>query len=395
MTYDFSAVNAAMQKYVDREILSGVSTAVLVGRELVHSHCTGWADRESRTPMRDDHLFRVFSNTKLITSMAVLLLMEDGKLELDQPAEEFLPQLANRRVLRPGAASIDDTEAARSPITIRQLLNHSSGLSYGLLDHGTLMYKAYNERRVMNAFSSLADMMDVLAGLPLSFHPGTAWEYSIATDVLARLVEVVSGMSFDRFLQMRILNPLAMHDTGFVVPEHKRELLASYYSGADPQNILQRGLRKLDKSPYPGAFVTPVARLSGGGGLVSSMQDMLALMRSLMPDGDTLLRPDTIRLMMQNHLPSGTGIAFPGVGAVPGKGFGLGGAVTLQPSSIDPPAAAGEFEWGGIAGTHWWISPRHHIAGVLMTQRLMSFWHPFSFDFKRLAYEAVGHRAAV
>ncbi|WP_423039752.1 serine hydrolase domain-containing protein [Undibacterium sp. Di26W] len=380
-----------MQKYVDREILAGVSTAVLVGRELVHQHCTGWADRESQTPMREDHLFRVFSNTKLITSMAVLLLMEEGKLELDQPAEEFLPQLAQRQVLKPGATSLDDTEPSRSKITIRQLLNHTSGLSYGLLDHGTLMYKTYNEKRVLNAFTSLADMMDVLAELPLSFHPGTAWEYSIATDVLARLVEVVSGMSFDRFLQLRILNPLAMHDTSFVVPEHKRDRLASYYAGTDPQNILQRGLRKLDKSPYPGAFVTPVARLSGGGGLVSSIHDTLALMRSFMPDGDTLLQAATIKLMMQNQLPAGTGIAFPGVGAVPGKGFGLGGAVTLQPSSIDPPAARGEFEWGGIAGTHWWISPRHNIAGVLMTQRLMSFWHPFSFDFKRLTYEALGH----
>lgn len=390
MTYDFSAVNLAMQKYVDRQILSGVSTAVLAGRELVHQHCTGWADRESQTAMRDDHLFRVFSNTKLITSVAVLLLMEDGKLKLDQPAEEFLPQLAHLQVLKPGATRIDDTEPARNKITIRHLLCHTAGLSYGLLDHGTVMYKAYNEKRVMNAFTTLAEMMDVLAELPLSFHPGEAWEYSIATDVLARLVEVVSGMSFDRFLQLRILNPLAMHDTSFVVPEHKLDRLASYYAGTDPQNILQRGLRKLDKSPYPGAFTTPVARLSGGGGLVSSMQDMLSLMRSFMPDGDTLLRPETIKLMMQNHLPAGTGIAFPGVGDVPGKGFGLGGAVTIKPSSIDPPASVGEFEWGGIAGTHWWISPRHNIAGVLMTQRLMSFWHPFSFDFKRLAYEALG-----
>ncbi len=390
MTYDFSAVNAAMQKYVDRQILSGVSTAVLVGRELVHQHCTGWADRESQTAMRDDHLFRVFSNTKLITSLAVLLLMEDGKLELDQPAEEFLPQLAHLQVLKPGATRIDDTEPARNKITIRHLLCHTAGLSYGLLDHGTVMYKAYNEKRVMNAFTTLAEMMDVLAELPLSFHPGEDWEYSIATDVLARLVEVASGMSFERFLQLRILNPLAMHDTSFVVPAHKLARLASYYAGTDPQNILQRGLRKLDKSPYPGAFTKPVARLSGGGGLVSSMQDMLSLMRSFMPDGDTLLRPETIKLMMQNHLPAGTGIAFPGVGDVPGKGFGLGGAVTIKPSSIDPPASVGEFEWGGIAGTHWWISPRHNIAGVLMTQRLMSFWHPFSFDFKRLAYETLG-----
>ncbi|MDE2427459.1 MAG: beta-lactamase family protein [Burkholderiales bacterium] len=381
-----------MQKYVDRQILAGVSTALLVGREVVHQHCTGWADRENQIPLRRDHLFRVFSNTKLITSIAILLLIEDGRLELDAPVDQYLPQLANRRVLKPGATHIEDTEAARSAITVHQLLNHSSGLSYGLLDHGSVMYKAYTERRVLNAFQTLAEMMDVLEDLPLSFHPGESWQYSIATDVLSRLVEVVSGQTFDRFIQDRILMPLEMHDTSFVVPAEKRERLAAYYGGSDPQNILQRGLRRLDKSPYPGAFVTPVPRLSGGGGLVSSLDDMLALMRSLMPGGATLLKPATIALMMQNHLPAGVSIGFPGVGEVPGKGFGLGGAVTLVPSSIDPVGSEGEFEWGGIAGTHWWISPRHNIAGIVMTQRLMSFWHPFSFDFKRLSYQALGIR---
>ena len=390
MTYDFSEVNSSMQKYVDREILAGVSTAVLVGQDVVHQQCVGWADKENNIPLRDDHLFRIFSNTKLITSIAILLLMDDGKLLLEDPVEQYLPELGNRRVLKASATSLEDTEPARSSITIRQLLNHTSGLSYGLLDHGSMMYRAYNERKVLNAFQTLEEMITVLAPLPLSFHPGTAWQYSIATDVLSRIVEVVSGRNFEQFIRLRILNPLGMDDTSFVVPEHKLDRLTAYYGGADPENILKRGLRRLEKSPYPGAFVTPVPRLSGGGGLVSSMHDMLALMRSLMPGGDALLKPDTLHLMMQNHLPQGTGISFPGIGDVPGKGFGYGGAVTLTPSSIDPAGSTGEFEWGGIAGTHWWINPRHGIAGVLMTQRLMSFWHPFSFDFKRAAYQAVG-----
>ncbi|MFZ6771773.1 serine hydrolase domain-containing protein [Undibacterium sp. SXout7W] len=392
MRDQFNEVNLAMQKYVDKEILAGVSTAVLHGQTLVHQHCTGWADKENQIALREDHLFRVFSNTKLITSIAILQLMEAGKLSLDDAVEHYLPQLGQRQVLLPNASSLDDTEPARSSITLRQLLNHSSGLSYGLLDHGSMMYKAYNERRVLNAFQTLAEMIDVLETLPLSFHPGESWQYSIATDVLSRVVEVVSGLNFDQYIQLRIFNPLGMDDTGFVVPEQKLSRLTAYYGGADPQNILQRGLRRLDKSPYPGAFVTPVARLSGGGGLVSSLHDMLALMRSLMPDGDHILKPETMQLMMQNHLPDGMSIGFPGIGDVPGKGFGLGGAVTLQASSIDPPGSAGEFEWGGIAGTHWWISPRHNIAGILMTQKLMSFWHPFSFDFKRLAYQAMGIR---
>lgn len=388
--YDFSAIPVAMQRYVDQQILAGVSTAVLAGRDLVHLHCAGWADKEHDIALRSDHLFRVFSNTKLITSIAVLLLLEDGKLQLDQAIEEFIPQLGHRRVLRAGTSDIHDTEAARSSITIRQLLCHTSGLSYGLLDHGSTIYRAYVERKVLHAFTPLSHLIDVLEELPLAFQPGTAWEYSIASDVLARLVEVVSGERFDLFIASRILDPLGMSDTSFVVPEHKRERLTAYYAGTDPANALQRPLKRLDNSPYPGAYLTPVPRLSGGGGLVSSLPDMLALMRSLMPHGATLLRPETIAMMMRNQLPAGMGIAFPGIGSLPGKGFGLGGAVILQPSSIDPAASTGEFEWGGIAGTHWWISPQQNLAGVLMTQRQMSFWHPFSFEFKKLAYQAVG-----
>ncbi|MBI3284412.1 MAG: beta-lactamase family protein [Burkholderiales bacterium] len=379
-----------MQRYVDRQILAGVSTAVLVGRELVHQQCSGWADIENAIPLREDHLFRVFSNTKLITSIAVLMLMEDGLLQLDDPLENYLPQLGKRHVLKPDARYIGDTEPARSSITIRHLLTHSSGLSYGFLDPGSLLYQAYNERKVMNAQATLAELVAVLADLPLRFHPGTAWEYSIATDVLARLVEVVGGQDFDVFLEQRILQPLAMLDTFFTVPEAKRDRLTAYYVGTDPANLLQRSLKRIDKSPYPGAFVTPVARKSGGGGLVFSLPDMLALLRSLMPGGDTILRPDTLALMMRNQLAPGLHIGFPGFGAAPGKGYGLGGAVTVQAGPMDPPGSAGEFEWGGIAGTHWWISPRHNIAGVLMTQRQMSFWHPFSFEFKRLAYRALG-----
>lgn len=381
-------INSAMQRYLDKRILAGVATAVLRGQDLVHFDCRGWADLENQIPLQHDHLFRVFSNSKLITSIAVLQLWEDGKLELDQPVESFLPQLANRRVLRPGASDIGDTEAARSAISIRQLLCHSSGLSYGFLDRGTVMYKAYSERKLLNPHQTLAEMIDLLIDLPLSFHPGSGFEYSIATDVLARVVEVASGLRFDEFIKRRILDPLAMHDTFFTVPPHKRSRLCAYYAGMDPANVLQRGLKRLDKSPYPDAYLKPVARLSGGGGLVSGMADMLRLLRSLMPQGYPLLRPATVALMMQNQLPAGVGINFPGIGAVPGKGYGLGGAVTLRPAETDPANSLGEFEWGGIAGTHWWISPQQNIAGVLMTQRQMSFWHPFAFDFKRRAYHA-------
>src|SRR6185437_14988785 len=269
--YDFGPAHAAMQRYVDGDLLSGFSSAVLVGRDLVDVSCIGWADREARIPLRVDHIFRIFSNTKLITSCAALLLFEDGRFRLDDPIERFIPQLAQRRVLRPGATALDQTEPAARPITIRHLMSHSAGLSYGLLDPGTLIFKAYIERKVNNPATTLAEMIDVLADLPLTYHPGTCWEYSVATDVLARLVEVVGGERFDAFIQSRILGPLGMVDTGFVVSD--RDRLVAFYAGADPADPMKPGLTRADALPYPDAYLRPNPRLSGGGGLVSTLPD--------------------------------------------------------------------------------------------------------------------------
>ena len=391
--HDFSALHMAMGKAVEGDLLAGVSCAVLQGRELIDLHSEGLADREAGTPLRSDHLFRAFSNTKLITSCAVLLLIEDGVLALDDPIERHIPQLGDRQVLKAGATSLDQTEPARGPITVRQLLSHSAGLSYGLLDPGTLMFKAYTDRKMLHPGSTLAGMMDKLADLPLAFHPGTSWEYSVATDVLARLVEVASGERFDAFLARRILGPLGMQDTGFVVPTQAQHRLVAYYAGASLTDPLKPGLTRSDQAPFPGAYLREVPLLSGGGGLVSSLPDMIALIRSLIPgqssDSPTLLKPETLALMMRNQLPDGVSIRFATAGEVKGKGFGLGGAVTLTPSAMDPPGSEGEFQWGGIAGTHWWINPRQNLAGIVMAQRQMAFWHPFSFEMKRAVYAAV------
>jgi CubicO group peptidase (beta-lactamase class C family) len=390
--HDFSAVRSAMQRYVDADILPGVSYAVLEGRKLADLQCLGWADREHKAPLRVDHLFRAFSNTKLVTACAVLLLMEDGRLGLDDPIGESIPQLAHMRVLKPGAATLDDTEPARGPITVRHLLTHSAGLSYGLLDPGSMMYKAYIERKVLHPGTTLAEMMDVLAELPLLFHPGASWEYSVASDVLARLVEVASGQRFDAFLQERIFTPLGMADTGFVVPESERGRLTAYYRGADAVNPMKPGLTRIEHSPYPGAYLNDVPRLSGGGGLVSSLPDMVALLRSLLPGGTTLLKPETIALAMRNHLADGVTLRFAS-GSLAGKVHGLLGAITTAPSALEPAGSAGEMQWGGIAGTHWWIAPQAGLAAVLMTQRQMAFWHPYAFDFKRQVYLAAGRPA--
>jgi CubicO group peptidase (beta-lactamase class C family) len=283
--YYFRPVHAAMQRYVDANLLSGFSSAVLVGRDLVDVKCIGWAHKEAQVPLRVDHIFRVFSNTKLVTSCAALLLFEEGRFQLDDPIEQFIPQLANRRVLRPDATSLGQTEPAVRSITIRHLMSHSSGLSYGLLDPGTLIFNAYNKRKVLNPATTLAEMMDVLADLPLVFHPGMSWEYSVATDVLARLVEVISGQRFDTFIQSRILGPLGMVDTGFVVSDRNR--LVAYYAGADLIDPMKPGLTRIDDAPYPGAYLRPFPRQNGGGGLISTLPDMVALIRSLLPGGPT------------------------------------------------------------------------------------------------------------
>jgi CubicO group peptidase (beta-lactamase class C family) len=385
---DFSALHAVMQATVDGELLAGVSSAVLVGSDVVDTHCAGWADREQREPLRPDHLFRMYSSTKLIASCAALMFVDEGRIGLDEPIDGVLPQLARRRVLRPGATSLADTEPARRPITLRQLLSHSSGLGYGLLDPGTLLYQAFIDRNVRDHLTPLSVMMDRLEDLPLYFHPGEGWAYSIASDVLGRLVEVLSGQPFDAFLRERIFEPLGMRDTGFVVPEGGADRLVAHYRGASLSRPLKPGLTRLDDVPWPGAYLQPVPRLSGGGGLVSSLPDTIALIRSLMPGGPTLLRPATLAEMMRNHLPEGVYAGFPG--PIPGKGYGLGGAVTLAEAPGDPPDSVDEFQWGGMAGTHWWINPRRNIAGIVMAQRDIAFWHPFSFDMKRAVCAALG-----
>ena len=390
MSYDFTAVRAALQRYVDENILAGVSYAVLEGRTIVDTACIGWADKERNVALRPDHVFRAFSNTKLATSCAVLLLHEQGKFDLDDPVGRYLPQLAKLRVLKPQAQSIDDTEPAKSPITIRHLMTHTSGLSYGLFDPGTVLFKAYNEHKVRNTDTPLRDMIDRLAELPLRFHPGTSWEYSVATDVLGRLVEVLSSQPFDAFLKSRIFDRLGMKDTAFTLPESEHHRLVAYYAGADLLDPMKPGLTRIDPAqPYPGAYLKRFARLSGGGGLVTTLADMVALIRSLLPEGETLLKQQTVRLAMTNALPLGMNIRFANWGEMHGKAHGLAGAVTVAPSAIDPEASVGEFQWGGLAGTHWWISPKDDLAIALMAQRAMAFWHPFYFDFKAHVLRAV------
>jgi CubicO group peptidase (beta-lactamase class C family) len=386
----FDDLHGAMRAQVDQEFLPCVATALLRGREVVDRFVFGFADREAGIGLREDYLFRVFSNTKLVTSCAVMLLVEKGEIGLDDPIGEYLPELARLQVLRPGAVGIDDTEPAKTPITVRHLMTHTSGLSYGIFDPGSVLFAAYNKAGVGNPATPLADLVTKVAALPLSSQPGTRWEYSVASDVLGRLVEVVSGKSFGAVLASWIFEPLGMVDTDFWVPETKRDRLCALYEGVDLFNPTKPGLVRVDDKPYPGAYKSRAPRESGGGGLVSTLGDTVRLVQSLMPGGPTLLNAETIGSMFTNQLPPGVCVEFPNMPRIANLGFGLGSAVTIGPIPGQPPAAAGEVGWGGLAGTIWWIHPRLNIAAVLMTQRYFGFGNPYTLEFKRHAYRALG-----
>lgn len=346
-------LHAAMRAQVDQEFLPYVSTAILRGQDVVDTFYYGHADKEAGITLREDHIFRAFSSTKLVTSCAVLLLWEEGRFQLDDPIEKFIPELGNRQVLRPNAASIDDVEPARSSITIRQLMTHTSGLSYGIFDPTTVLAKAYNQAQLRNPAKPMRYFIAALAPLPLAFHPGARWEYSIATDVLAYLVEVISGETFGSFLAKRIFGPLGMVDTDFFVPESKVSRLTALYAGVDIADPTKPGLVRVDAAPYPGAYLRRPVFESGGGGLLTTLGDSVRLIQSMMPGEIKILKPATVSMMATNQLPAGMKLQIPNLPPVMGRGFGLGSSVVVSPAPVDPSEVTGEVSWGGLADTDW------------------------------------------
>ena len=385
---DFSAAHAVLQREVDQQRLPGVSAATLRDGELIDLFCTGQADVEAGTALRPDHIHRAFSNTKLFASVLALMLADEGHYGLDDPIKAWIPALGQLQVLRPGALAITDTEPLQRDITIRHLLSHQAGFSHGVFDPGTVIYNAYLASGVRRPDTTLAQEMDLLATLPLCFQPGEGWEYSTGIDVLARLAEIVTGQSFGAALQSRLFGPLGLVDTGFVLRPDQVPRLAALYRG-DLVDVLKPGLQRLNDTPWPGAYLQPVPRESGAGGLFTTQADMLGLLRQLLPGRPSLLKPATLAAMFVDQLPAERSVQFFARGAVPSLGFGLGGAHARRASSIQPEAAVGELQWGGLAGTHWFVSPATGLAGVLMTQRFMGFWHPFWFEYKRALYAAL------
>jgi CubicO group peptidase (beta-lactamase class C family) len=382
---DLSALDAALQDEIDREVLPGVSYAILRGGETIATRCLGWADREQRIGLREDHLFRVFSNTKLVTSCAVLQLVEQGRCGLDDLVADYLPALRSLRVLRPGATSLADTEPCREPPRLRHLLTHTAGFTYAFTDPGAPLGKAYTEAGVHDRMRSLVQMVEALEGLPLLFTPGTDWNYSIAIDLAGRILEVVTGQRLDAYLQANVFDPLQMRDTCFFVPPEQQHRLAALYVGDAPH---RRGLRRADHLPYPGAYLSPVPRINPGGGLVSSLGDTCKLLAVLQGGGAPLLQPQSMAWVLENQLPPEVWVTSAGR-RLPGRGHSFAGSVTVQASELDPASAIGDLQWGGLAGTKWLVSTSGGYACALMTQRFMGYDLPYWDRFRGLLRQAM------
>jgi len=377
-----------LRAYVDDGRLAGVMSLVHRRGETVWRDVHGKADRERGRDMAEDTVFRIYSMTKPIVSVALMMLYEDGKVLLDDPVERWLPQLADRRVLVGGDTG-EASEPARRSITVRDLLTHTSGLTYGNFDDsavGALYRKA--EPLPHDGSGTLADMMTRLSGLPLACHPGEKWIYSLSTDVLGRLIEVLSGTDLRSFLKSRILDPLGMAETDFWADGRADRLAANYAQDRDD------GLRLLD-DPANSRFAQPVTFYSGGGGLTSTCADYLRFCRMLAGggslDGVRILGPRTLRLMRANHLPGVIADMSTGgfADAYTGTGFGLGFAVVVDPAAQQVSTSAGEYYWGGAATTIFWIDPKEDLIALFFTQLMPSTAYPIRDEMRALIYGAI------
>ena len=385
---DLSAAHAVLRRHHQEHRLSGVSTLICRGADVVDAFCIGEADIEQGRPMRPDDIHRAHSNTKLVTAVMVLMLVDEGRIALDDPIKQWIPGFAKTRVLRPGATSLDDTDALARDITIRHLLTHTAGLSHGVFDPGTMIFGAYGASGVRRPDADTSKIAERLPALPLLFQPGEGWEYSMGPDVLARLVEILTGQRYIDALQQRLFGPLGMVDTGYVLRPDQVPRLAALYAGnvADPD---APGLTRFGDFPWPGAYLTPVPREAGASGLFTTQADMLALLSRLLPGRGGPLADATLAEMFRDQLPASLCVQFLQGGPLPDLGFGVAGAVTRRPSTAQPNTPVGELQWGGLAGTHWAISPATGEIMVLMTQRFMGFWNPFWFEWKAAAYAAL------
>jgi CubicO group peptidase (beta-lactamase class C family) len=380
-------------RYVDDGRLPGYHVVIARDGETAYEALGGRRDVEADLPVEPDTLWRIFSMTKPITSVAAMLLWEEGRFELKDPVARFLAEFTEPRVFAGGAMAKVATVPAVEPIRMWHLLTHTSGLTYGFHHHGAVdeLYRERGFEWGTPPGLDLAACCRAWAELPLLFQPGTEWNYGHSTDVLGRVVEVISGQPLDEFLAARVLGPLGMSDTAFFAPEPEHGRLAALYV-PDPESGLAA------RSPASQLAMRPPDSLQGGGGLVSSAADYARFTRMLASggelDGVRLLGPRTLRLMTANQLP---GRADLGVFGRPlfaettfdGVGFGLGFSVVEDPVAARYTSSRGEFGWGGAASTAFWVDREERMEVQFFTQLLPSSTHPIRSQLHQLVHQAI------
>ncbi|MFY1700638.1 serine hydrolase domain-containing protein [Micromonospora sp. WMMA1923] len=381
-------------RYVDDGRLPGWQIVVTRRGEIAHSSTYGMRDVEAGAPVGADTLWRIYSMTKPITSVAAMMLWESGRFELTDEISRWLPEFADMRVYSKGSVLKPYTVPATEPIRVWHLLTHTAGLTYGFMQTSVVdgLYRAAGYDLLPPPGVDLAGACAVFGEFPLLFQPGTAWGYSVATDVLGRLVEVVSGQSLDAFFTDRIFGPLGMTDTHWWVQESDAERLAALYV---PDPATGRAVRH---ERFGAAVRQQPVLLSGGAGLVSTAADYhrftQLLLRGGELDGVRLLGPRTVRFMTRNHLPGGRDLAALSVGGFAesnfeGVGFGLGFAVLEDPVRSLLPSSAGEYHWGGVASTAFLVDPAEELTALLFTQLMPSSTWPLRAQLRQLIYSAL------
>jgi CubicO group peptidase (beta-lactamase class C family) len=386
-------IDTHFRAYVDDGRLPGFQVMVSRRGKVAHLTSYGLADIEAGRSVETDTLWRIYSMTKPVTSVAAMMLVEQSRMELTDPISRWLPEFAEPRVYVGGPATKPVTLPAKAPIRVWHLLTHTSGLTYGFHHvHVTdELYRLAGYDLGMPA-ESLAALSEGIAKLPLAFEPGSEWNYSVSTDILGRLVEAVSGQPFDEFLAENIFGPLDMTDTGFYVDEPRHSRLAALYAMAP-------GLTTPVRYDALGErYKRPPRWASGGGGLVSTLRDYTRftwmLLRGGELDGARLLSPRTLRYMTRNHLPRNADLQQFGrplfaETRFDGVGFGLGFAVVMDPAAYKVIASEGEFNWGGMASTSFWIDPVEDLTVVFMTQVMPSSTYPIRSQLRPLVYQAL------
>ena len=378
-------LNRYMQAYVDDGKLAGIVTLLARRGKVFHHESFGNMASGSGAPMVPDAIFRIFSMSKPITSAALMTLHEEGEFQLDDPISAFIPELGHMTVCTGWGQTGPLLEAEKHPMTIRQLLSHTSGLSYGF-HKDTPVDQMYRDADVMSKDTDLATMMKRLGELPLAYQPGTDWRYSVATDVCGRLVEVLSGQSFDKYLSENIFEPLGMEDTGFYVPEEKLDRFPAVYGPSDSGPI-----EELDR-PYD----QPPVRFSGGGGLVATAADYSHFCQMMVNGGNLngarILGPKTVDLMTRSHLPDAVKTFSLSEGRsdyTKGCGFGLGFRIIEDVAKNGVAGSAGAYSWGGAASTYFWIDPVEDMYAIFLTQFMPSGHYPIRAEFQTLVYQAL------